>query len=481
MSLQKKTISGLIWTFSQQFSVQFISFAVSIILARLLMPAEFGLIAMITIFVSIGNTLSDSGLASSLIRTSDVNQNDLSTVFFVNIFSSTIIYLIIFVSAPAIAIFYKQPVLTAVVRVYCLSFIINSFVTVQSTLLSKEMNFKKQMFIQIPIAIICGIAGVIMAYSGFGVWTFVWMNIINACLNVALHWINSDWYPKMIFDWASFRKHIRFGYKLMFSALLDQSFENLYSIIIGRFYSPGSLALYNRAYTLQMLPVQNISSALNKVTYPLFAKIQNDDEKLRAAYQKILIQVIFWTVPVMLILQLCATPLISFLLTDKWLGAVPYLNILCFCGILYPLHIYNLNILLVKGRSDLFFKLEIAKKIVFVSGIPIFFMYNIEGLAWWLLINSVISFFINSFYSGKFIRYNVFAQLRDILPIFLLGFAIWLALKWIHIPAFFRQKNILQIIEYTTAFLVCYLGIAFLLRMQATKEIIQLIQNRKQS
>jgi O-antigen/teichoic acid export membrane protein len=481
MSLQKKTISGLFWTFSQQFSVQLISFVVSIILARLLIPAEFGLIAMIAIFIGIGNILIDSGLTSSLIRTNAISQRDLSTVFYVNVISSIVIYLIIFFFAPAIAAFYKQPALRLIIRVYTLSFIINSFATVQATLLSKEMNFKKQMIIQIPIVIVSGVAGIIMAYNGLGVWTFVWMNLINASLNVLLHWINSEWYPKLIFDWPSFRKHIKFGYKLMFSGLLDQFFENLYAIIIGRFFSPGSLAMYNRAYTLQMLPVQNISSALTKVTYPLFAKIQDDDEKLRSAYQKILIQVIFWTVPVMLIMQLSAKPLISFLLTDKWLGAVPYLRILCFCGILYPLHIYNLNILLVKGRSDLFFKLEIVKKIVFVSGIPLFFIYKIEGLAWWLLINSVISFFINSFYSGKFIRYNVFAQIRDILPAFLLGFSIWLVCNLIKMPTFPGQNNFLQILLYSTIFFVSYLSISFILKMKATEEIKQIIRTRKLS
>jgi O-antigen/teichoic acid export membrane protein len=258
MSLQKKTISGLIWTFSQQFSVQIINFVVSIILARLLMPEEFGLIAMITIFIGIGNVLIDNGLASSLIRTEKVDQRDLSTVFWVNVGASIVIYCIIFVCAPAIADFYRQPLLTALIRAYTISFIINALAVVQSTLLSKEMNFRKQMLIQLPNVIICGTVGVVLAYNGYGVWTFVCMNVLSSILNFAFHWFRSSWYPKFIFDRASFRKHFRFGYKLTLSGILDQIFENLYVMVIGRFFSAGRLALYNRAYTLQMLTVKNI-------------------------------------------------------------------------------------------------------------------------------------------------------------------------------------------------------------------------------
>ena len=318
MSLQKKTISGLIWTFSQQFSVQIINFVVSIILARLLMPEEFGLIAMITIFIGIGNVLIDNGLASSLIRTEKVDQRDLSTVFWVNVGASIVIYCVIFVCAPLIADFYRQPLLTALIRAYTISFIINALAVVQSTLLSKEMNFRKQMLIQLPNVIICGTVGVVLAYNGYGVWTFVCMNVLSSILNFAFHWFRSSWYPKFIFDRASFRKHFRFGYKLTLSGILDQVFENLYVMVIGRLFSAGRLALYNRAYTLQMLPVQNISSALMKVTFPLFAKIQHDDEKLRIAYKKILVLVFFFTVPIMLSLQLSARPLVVLLFSDKW-------------------------------------------------------------------------------------------------------------------------------------------------------------------
>ncbi len=471
MSLKGKAIYGMVWTFCQQFSVQIISFCVSLVLARLLQPAEFGLVAMIALLVALGNVLIDSGLTSSLIRTEHIDESDLSTVFYVNVGASVLIYLFTFFCAPLVATFYKQPALTLIIRVYTLSFIINSFVSVQSTLLTKEMNFKKQMLIQVPIVIISGISGIVMAYNGFGVWSLVLMTLLQATLNVILHWVSSKWYPRLIFNKAKFKYHFKFGYKLMASGILDTLFENLIGVLIGKYYKASQLAFYNRSYALEMLPVQNISSALNKVTYPLFSHMQDDNEKLKKAYRILLVQVIFWTIPVMLYMQVFAQPIISFLLTDKWMGAVPFLQILCFHGVLYPLHVYNLNILLVKGRSDLFFRLEVIKKAIFVIGIFIFFPFGVYGLAWWLVISSIISFFINSMYSGKLIGYSVWEQIRDIFPSLLLGFSTWAVVKFFLFQLTAEQSNLIQIISGLVAFFLAYLSVAFVTKMNVIKDL----------
>jgi O-antigen/teichoic acid export membrane protein len=476
MSLKEKTIKGLIWTFTQQFGGQMISFIVSTVLARLLLPSEFGLIAMLSLFIALGSALMDSGITSSLIRTENPTQNDYSSVFYLNIITGICIYIILFLTAPVIAAYYRSPLLTSILRAYSIIFIINSFVGVQATVLTKHMNFKTQLFIQIPAIIISGVTAIILAYNGFGVWSLVYMNIVQSIIVAMLHWVRSDWYPIAIFDKERLQHHFKFGYKLMFSTVLDVSFENIYTIVIGRFFSASQLAFYNRAQSVQMLPVQNISGALHKVTYPLFAQIQNDNTQLKKINKMLMIQVMFWVIPIMLLLQHCAKPLIEFLFTSKWDGAIIYFKILCFYGMLYPMHIYNLNIIIAKGRSDLFFRIEVIKKIFFAVGILFAFQYGIVGLAWWQVIFSVIGFFINSFYSGRLINYPFTEQLVDVSPYFILGFLIWVVIFFVK-PLFFTiSNNFVQLCLLSCLFMILYFGSAVLLKMHAYKDLTNLIK-----
>ena len=477
MSLRKKTVSGLFWTFTQQFSVQLINFAIQIILARILLPAEFGLIGMIAIFVSVGNSLMDSGMTSSLIRTPNASQKDFSTVFWINLLASISIYITLFLCAPLIADFYKQPVLTLIIRVYTLAFIIRAFVGVQSTILTKEMNFKLQMSMQIPSVIVGGLAGVILAYRGFGVWSLVWMNLIQSFLFSIQHWIRAKWHPVFIIDKERLWFHLKFGYKLTMSGLLNTVFSNIYNIIIGKFFSATQLGYYTRAQTLQMFPVTNIATALNKVTYPMFASIQHDNAKLKTAYKKLMQQVIFWIAPLMVYLSIVAEPLFRFVLTDKWLPAVPYFQILCFSGILYPLHAYNLNILNVKGRSDLFFKLEIYKKIFISIGIGGALYFGIYGLLIFQLISSLFAFGVNTSYSGKMIDYPAKEQVKDILPLIGIAFAVGALLfflnKFVIVP--FHLHDLISIITVGILYWILYLVINWRLRISAVTDFRQLI------
>lgn len=430
MSLKQQTISGVFWTFIQQFSVQLINFAVSIVLARILLPAEFGLIGMLALFMALGISLTDSGMTSSLIRKNDANQRDYSTVFFINLLVSIVVYAVVFVSGPLIADFFHQPILNPLVRLYAVSFIIRAFMGVQTTRLTKEMNFRLQMMMQIPSVIIGGIVGITMAYKGFGVWSLVWMNLVQTSLYTVQHWLFSGWRPSPIIDSNSLKFHFKYGYKLTLAGLLDVIYANAYHIIIGRFFSPTDLGYYTRAKSLQLLPVTNISNALNKVTFPMFAKVQDDPLRLKLAYQKVMHQVIFWIAPAMILLVLIAKPLIVVLLTDKWLPAVPFFQLLCFAGILYPFHTYNLNILKVKGRSDLFLRLEVVKKIFITIGITISFFWGIYALIIFQVISSAFAFWVNTWYSGKMIGYSGWQQVKDIFPTILmslgLGLGLWL-------------------------------------------------------
>lgn len=476
MSLRKKTISGIVWTFGQQISVQAINLIVQIVLARILLPEDFGVIAILSVFMAVGITLTDSGLSSSLIRTKDADQGDYSTVFFINLIGSVLIYLIIFLFAPLIASFFSLPILTPVVRVYCLGFIIRAFSQVQQTRLTKKMNFKLQMTIQIPSVLIAGLIGVYLAYNDFGVWSLVLMNLIQNVLVTIQLWLRTKWKPSLIINKGKLISHLNFGYKLTLSGLLNTVFNNIYNVIIGRYFSASELGFYNRADTLRMFPVQNLSSALNKVTYPMFASINNDDEKMKKVYKSVMVQVVFWLTPMLVILILVAEPLFRFVLTDKWLPAVPYFQILCISSVLYPLHAYNLNILNVKGRSDLFLKLEIIKKAIIIIGIAIAIPFGIYGLLYFQVIGGVIAYFINSFYSGKMIGYSMVSQLWDILPIFIIACII--GVGGYNALLFTEGKglhDLLVISILSFIYMGAYLLLAYLFKLSALKDFKKII------
>ena len=427
MSLKKKALSGIVWTFAQQFGSQAITFLVSIVLARLLLPSEFGIIGMITVFISIGSSLANSGMTQSLIRTENPDQEDFSTVFFFNLTISTVIYAIIFAGAPFVADFYNQPILKNVLRVYSLSFIIQAFSTVQLTRLTKLMEFKTQMIVALPSLIGSGIVGIVMGYKGFGVWALVWMNLVQVFLSTVQLWWYSGWFPSLVFSKAKFREHFGFGFKLTLSGLLNTVFANIYQIVIGKFFSPAQVGFYTRAVALKQLPVSNISSTLNKVSYPLFASIQNDDVRLRRVYKQLMQIVTFLLAPLLLLMGVLGEPLFRLLFTEKWLPAVPYFQVVCLNGILYPIHSYNLNILKVKGRSDLFLRLEVVKRIITIGILSVTIPLGIIPMLWGQVLSSVLAFGVNTFYSGKFINYTAWQQSRDLLPTLTLGFAAALA------------------------------------------------------
>lgn len=419
MSFRKTATTGFIWTFGQQFGGQIIGFIVSLVLARILLPKEFGLIGMISIFVAIGNTLLNAGLTQSIIRTpdEDLTQTDYSTVFYFNLVASLLFYVLIYLTAPLVADFYDQQVLIQILRIYCLTFIINSFSAVQLARLTKKMDFKTQTIVALPSLIISGIFGIFLAYKGYGVWSLVYSYLLKEVLNAIQLWFHSKWNPKLTFSWNKFKVHFIFGYRLTLSGLLNTIFNNIYTIVIGKYFSAGQVGFYTRALTTRQLPVNNISTALNKVTYPLFSSIQDDDERLKRAYEILMKMVMFVIAPLLIFLAVLATPAFRFLFTSKWLPAVPYFQILCVGGVLYPLNAYNLNILKVKGRSDLILKLEFIKKVLIGLTILITIKFGIYGLLYGQAVLAIISFFINSYYSGKFINYTAWDQVKNILPI----------------------------------------------------------------
>ena len=473
MSLKVKATSGLFWTLVQQFGYQGINFVVQLLLARILLPEAFGVVALLQIFISVGNNLIDSGMASSLIRNKDVDERDYYTVFYLNISVAIILYLMMFVASPFIASFYNMPILTDVIKVYCTSFVINAFSIIQITQLTKEMKFKKQMLIQLPSLIVSGVISLILAYFGWGVWSIVAYNLLRNILASLQYWLASKWRPKLIFDIEKLKYHFNFGYKLTIASLLNSVYDNIYGVVIGKAFSPQILGYYNRAEMFQLFPSKNISTALEKVTYPMFAQIQDDNEKLKKYYRQIFNLVVFFLTPTMVLLSVVSEPLFRFLLTEKWLPMVSYFQILTVVGVLHPFQRYNANILRVKGRSDLVLKLNIIRKVVLTLTIVIAVRYGIYGILISECVYSIICVFINTMYSSALINYSLKEQIKDVVGIYvlavLIGYGIYLFDKNIMyiLPDVFRVL-VGMILGY-----IAYFGVAYFLKF----EIIYIIRN----
>jgi O-antigen/teichoic acid export membrane protein len=477
MSLKQKTIGGLVWTLAQQFSIQLITFAVSVILARMLHPSEFGIFGMISILIALGTNLMDSGLTSSIIRTPDASQKDYSTVFVLNLVGSIVIYLIVFLTAPAVAHFYNQDILVNIIRVFCLTFIFNAFRSVQSAKLTKEMNFKTQMIIQIPSVLAGAVVGISLAFYGFGVWSLVWMYMVQSFLSALQHWLYSGWRPDLKFDLQTFKYHFNFGYKITLSGIIGTLYSNIYTIIIAKYFSAAQLGYYSRALSLRQLPISNLSAALNKVTYPMFSSLLDDDVKLKNVYKRVMQQVVFWVAPFLILLIVTAEPFIRFLLTEKWLPAVPYFQILCVAGIWLPLQAYNYNIIKVKGKTGLTLRIQLVKKLFGTIGVFIAVSFGIRGLLYFQIISTLIDYYLDAYYGGRMINYPMLEQILDILPS--VGIALVIGAGTWFLDSFLvnslSMPDLARLVICGLTYFVVYLGICHLFKVSAAKDFKKLI------
>lgn len=420
-SLKLKTVSGLIWSFVDTMAGQGISLIVGIILARLLSPREFGLIGMITVFIAVSESFINSGFSSALIRKKDCTDTDYSTVFYFNLVTGAIFYLLLFISAPAISGFFNEPELKAVLQVMGIVLIIDSFTIIQRTILTKRIDFKLQAKISVIASTVSGIVAIIMAFSGFGVWALVAQRVINQGLNSLFLWIWNRWKPLLVFSIKTFKELFGFGSKLLLSGLIDTIYRNVYYLIIGKFFSAQELGFYSRADGFKNLPSQNLNTIVSRVTYPVLSSIQDDIPRLRDNYQKLIRTIMFITFILMLGMAAVAEPMIHTLIGAKWEPAIIYLQMLCFVGMMYPLQALNLNMLQVQGRSDLFLKLEVIKKIIGIPIIVIGIFFGIKMMIAGMMVNTLIAYYLNSYWSGAKIGYSFKKQVKDILPSFILA------------------------------------------------------------
>ncbi|ANT64593.1 lipopolysaccharide biosynthesis protein [Prosthecochloris sp. CIB 2401] len=429
MSLKQKTVNGLAWSFLDNFVVQGVSFVTGIILARLLSPHEFGLVGMVAIFMALGQSFADSGFTQALIRKKECTQADYSTVFFFNVLVGVTWYLLLLVSAGSIADFFSQPELASLVPVLGLGVVVNSFSIIQTTQLTKRIDFKLQTRVSAVSSILAGIVAVVLAFQGFGVWSLVILALAKNTLTTLFLWFWNEWTPSLVFDLASFKELFGFGSKLLFVGLIDTTYRNIYLMVIGKFFSAADLGFYTRADQFKQLPSQNLTTVVQRVSYPVLSSIQEDLISLKAAYKKLIKSTMLISFVLMIGLAAVAEPLVVTLIGEQWLVSAEYLQLLCFGGMLYPLHALNLNMLNVQGRSDLFLRLEIIKKTLAVPVIIVGINFGIKVMIMAMIVNSLIAYYLNSYWSGRFIGYSMLEQIKDIFPSFLLasavGFAVW--------------------------------------------------------
>jgi len=421
MTLKQKTVSGLIWSFIDNIASLGISFIIGVILARILSPKDFGLIGMLSIFIAISQSFIDSGFRQSLIRKQNCTQTDYSTVFYFNIVIGLLFYFILYVFAKPISNFFYEPILKDLIRVLGLGLIINSLSIIQSTLLTKRIDFKLQAKISVISSTISGIISIYLAYKGFGVWSLVLLMLVKYTINLLLFWFWSSWKPIWMFSLNSLKELFSFGSKLLVSGLIDTIYKNVYYIIIGKYFSSLELGYYTRADQFQALPSSNIQSIIGRVSFPVLLTIQNDIPRLREAYKKIIRSTMLVTFVLMLGMAAVARPMIYTLIGEKWQASIIYLQMLCFVGMFYPLHALNLNMLEVQGRSDLFLRLEVIKKLLAVPIIIIGIFWGIKTMILGMMVNTIIAYYLNSYWSGRFIGYPFYSQLKDILPSLLLA------------------------------------------------------------
>lgn len=467
-NLKQRTITGLKWSAIERFSAQGISFVISIIIARILSPADYGVIGMITIFIGVSYVFINSGFGSALIQNQSRNEKDFSTVFWYSLVASFFFYLLLFFAAPWIAMFFKTPILLPITRVVGLNIIIGSLSIIHSTKLTIAIDFKTQTKISLIAVFITGILGIVMAYQGFGVWALVCQGLAASFITTISLWLYIRWKPRWIFSFESFKELFGYGSKLMLSGLLDTIYSNIYQLVIGKKYNATDLGYYSRALGLVQLPSITLTGVIQRVTFPVLCEIQHDSQRLTENYRRLLKMTAFIIFPIMAFLVALGEPLVRVLLTDKWLPTVPYMQVLSISYMFYPIHAINLNLLAVKGRSDLFLRLEIIKKIMITLVLFVSVPFGILVMCYGSIITSVIGLAINTYYTGTLIQYGFLKQINDlkksVLVALLAGVAAFL-------PSMYFTNLLLQLLVGGTIGAIMLIGCALLLKMEELSEI----------
>ena len=457
-SLKNKTVKGVGWSAIDNVTQMGVTFVVSIVLARLLSPEDYGLIGLIAIFTEICNTLINAGFTTALIRKKDATDDDYNTVFIVNLGISLLLYALIFLCAPLIADFFNRSELIDLTRVASLGMIVGALALVQQTRLTKRIDFKTQTKITLASSIASGVIGIVMAFFGFGVWALVAQQLSRQILRTVMLWVANHWVPRLRFSVKSFHELFGFGWKIMLSYILDTIWKELYQVVVGKFYSPATLGQYMRSKHFSQMLSSNLTNVIQRVTYPVLSNIQDDRERMVSAYRKIIKTTIFVAAISSFSLGAVAEPLLYCLIGPKWHEAAVYLPLICINASLYPLHAINLNMLQVQGRSDLFLGLEVIKKIIAVVPLCVGALVGIIPMLLVNILAGIVAYFLNSYYSGRFIGYSSWMQIKDVTPSFCIATAIALSVYFLkYLPLSFWVIFPIQLFVGGIVFLmICY-------------------------
>ncbi|HMQ87388.1 MAG TPA: lipopolysaccharide biosynthesis protein [Flavilitoribacter sp.] len=461
MSLTDRSITAFFWVLVDKLGSSGANFLVAIILARLLTPEDFGLLAMIMIFFELSNTFIQSGFSYALIREKEISDIDKSTTFIFNFLTAIFFYIVLFFSAPAIARFFHQDILVQIVRVMGLNLIISSAAIIQHTILTQRIDFKTQAKVRFAAVLISGGIAIVMAYKGFGVWSLVARIGLMELASAIFLWVVNPWKISLRFSRQSFRKLFGFGSKLLAEALIDKFFRHIVQVLIGRFFTTAILGFFTQANNFVNMAANTFQQSIQRVTYPVLAKLQDDRVKLKEAYRQIIVMSSFIIVPIMVMMGVLAKPILLTMVGEKWLDAVPFLQLLCMAGVTYHINSVNIDLLLVLGRVDLSLRLEVIKKAVTLIAIAAGGLtYGVFGLVAGQVISNYIALFINTYYTDKYLNYPLGAQIRDVLPS--LAFSAAMGVIVVLMQNYITAEDLTYLLGGTAFGVLFYLGGHFL-------------------
>jgi len=474
--IRKKSLNALFWSFIERFSHQVLQFFFSIFLARILLPEEFGLVAMTSVFVVIGNSFINAGFGHALIQKKNADKIDESSIFYFNIVIAFFVSVILYNSSKFISTFYNEPILNDIIKVLPLALIFNALGLVQRTLLSKTLDFKTQMKARLLTSLISGGVAIYLALNGYGVWSLVALLICSEFFDTLFLWIFCSWRPIFLFSFNSLKSMFGFGSKLFIVSITNSIFTNIYIIVIGKIFSPSSLGFYHRAETFYKYPVVLLNSVVSQVSFPIFSQIQENKTSLRSFLKTGITYVTFITFPLMIGLIVVAKPLIEVVLTEKWLPSVPYLKLFCLIGAVYPIQAINLNALNALGRSDLFLKVDFINKAIIIFTIFISYRFGIISIIIGQIINSFIAFYLYSFYNGKLLNYPFLSQIKDVFPTLLISVAMGVLtflLKFLNI-----ENQLLLLVIQISSGVTIYILICYFTKLESFMNILNNIRRK---
>ena len=470
----ESVVKGFMWRFAERCGAQLVSFVVSIVLARILSPEDYGTIALVTVFTAILQVFVDSGLGTALIQKKDADDLDFSSVFYFNFIVCLVLYAVMFLAATYIALFYEDSTLTSVIRVLSLTIVISGVKGIQQAYVSRNMLFKRFFFSTIGGTIFSAFLGIGMACAGFGVWALVAQQISNTAIDTLILWITVKWRPKKVFSWQRLKYLLSFGWKLLVSALLDTGYNNLRNLIIGKLYSPTDLAFYNQGDKFPKVIVTNINASIDSVLLPTMSNVQEDRERVKQMTRRAIKTSTYIMAPLMMGLAFCAEPIVRLVLTDKWLFCVPFLRIFCITYMFWPVHTSNLNAINAMGRSDWFLRLEIVKKIVDMAILLSTMWFGVMAMAYSLLLGSVLSQIINAWPNRKLLGYGYIEQVRDFAPGILLAVGMGFCVYFI---GFIPLPTIISLIIQIISGAAIYIGASALLKLEEFEYLLEMIKS----